>query len=40
MKYCQSPRCHYYNTSKDRLKGNGENKTYQTRKGLNFILVW
>lgn len=31
MKYCQSPSCHYYD-SKDRLKGGGENKTYQTRK--------
>lgn len=31
MKYCQSPRCHMYNTT-DRLKGNGENKNYQTRK--------
>ena len=31
MKYCQNPRCHYYDTD-DRLKGSGENKTYQTRK--------
>jgi len=31
MKYCQSPRCHHYSTS-DRLRGGGENKTYQTRK--------
>jgi hypothetical protein len=38
MKYCQSPRCHYYNTN-DRLKGNGGDKNFQTRKGLNFILV-
>ena len=31
MKYCQSPRCHYYNTS-DRLKGSGGDKNFQTRK--------
>jgi hypothetical protein len=31
MKYCQSPRCHYYNTN-DRLKGNGGDKNFQTRK--------
>jgi len=31
MKYCQNPRCHYYDTD-DRLKGSGANKTYQTRK--------
>jgi hypothetical protein len=31
MKYCQNPNCHYYDTN-DRLKGGGENKTYQTRK--------
>ena len=31
MKYCQSPRCHYYNTN-DRLRGNGGDKNFQTRK--------
>jgi hypothetical protein len=31
MKYCQSPRCHYYNTN-DRLKGSGGDKNFQTRK--------
>ena len=35
MKYCQNPRCHYYNTT-DRLRGSGENKTYQTRKASKF----
>jgi len=35
MKYCQNPRCHYYDTD-DRLKGSGENKTYQTRKRSEF----
>ena len=35
MKYCQNPRCHYYN-SNDRLRGTGENKTYQTRKASKF----
>lgn len=35
MKYCQSPNCHWYNT-KDRLKGSGENKSYQTRKASSF----
>ena len=35
MKYCQNPRCHYYDTD-DRLKGSGENKTYQTRKRSKF----
>lgn len=34
MKYCQNPRCHYYDTD-DRLRGSGENKTYQTRKRSN-----
>ena len=31
LKYCQGPACHTY-TTKDRLKGNGENKTFQTRR--------
>lgn len=35
MRYCQNPKCHYYSTD-DRLKGNGENKTYQTRKASRF----
>jgi len=35
MKYCQNPRCHYYD-SNDRLRGTGENKTYQTRKASKF----
>ena len=35
MKYCQNPRCHYYNST-DRLRGSGENKTYQTRKASKF----
>ena len=31
LKYSQGPACHTY-TTKDRLKGNGENKTFQTRR--------
>ena len=31
LKYCQGQECHTY-TTKDRLKGNGENKTFQTRR--------
>jgi len=31
LKYCQGPSCHQY-TTKDRLKGNGENKSFQTRR--------
>ena len=31
LKFCQSPHCHTY-TTKDRLKGNKPNKTYQTRR--------
>ena len=31
LKFCQGPDCHTYMT-KDRLKGNGENKTFQTRR--------
>ena len=31
LKLCQGTRCHTYNT-KDRLKGQKDNKTYQTRR--------
>ena len=31
LKYCQGPDCHTY-TTKDRLKGSKDNKTYQTRR--------
>ena len=31
LKYCQGPMCHQY-TTKDRLRGPKENKTYQTRR--------
>jgi hypothetical protein len=31
LKYCQGTRCHTY-TTKDRLKGSGKNKTFQTRR--------
>ena len=31
LKLCQGPACHQYLT-KDRLKGNKDNKTYQTRR--------
>ena len=31
LKLCQGPACHQY-TTKDRLKGPKENKTYQTRR--------
>ena len=31
LKFCQGPDCHTY-TTKDRLKGPKENKTYQTRR--------
>ena len=31
LKLCQGPMCHQY-TTKDRLKGTKENKTYQTRR--------
>ena len=34
LKYCQGQKCHTY-TTKDRLKGNGENKTFQTRRRSN-----
>ena len=35
LKLCQGPDCHTY-TTKDRLKGSKENKTYQTRRRSNF----
>jgi len=34
MKYCQNPMCHMYDST-DRVRGTGENKTYQTRKRTN-----
>jgi len=35
LKFCQGPDCHTY-TTKDRLKGSKENKTYQTRRRSSF----
>jgi len=35
LKYCQGPSCHQYAT-KDRLRGNKENKTFQTRRRSSF----
>jgi len=35
LKLCQGTRCHQYNT-KDRLKGQKDNKTYQTRRRSSF----
>ena len=35
LKYCQGPECHTY-TTKDRLRGNKENKTFQTRRRSSF----
>tara|TARA_R110000751_G_scaffold32925_1_gene82292 strand:+ start:1086 stop:1460 length:375 start_codon:yes stop_codon:yes gene_type:complete len=35
LKYCQGSNCHTY-TTKDRLRGNKENKTFQTRRRSNF----
>ena len=35
LKFCQGPSCHTY-TTKDRLKGSKDNKTYQTRRRSNF----
>ena len=35
LKLCQGSRCHQYNT-KDRLKGQKDNKTYQTRRRSSF----
>ena len=46
LKLCQGTRCHTYNT-KDRLKGQKDNKTYQTRRRSsmyygtgNFCSMW
>ena len=35
LKYCQGPSCHQYAT-KDRLRGNKDNKTFQTRRRTSF----
>ena len=35
LKYCQGPKCHTYDT-KDRLKGQKDNKTFQTRRRSDF----
>jgi len=35
LKYCQGTKCHQQQT-KDRIKGIGENKTYQTRRRSRF----
>jgi len=35
LKLCQGSKCHQYQT-KDRLKGQKDNKTYQTRRRSNF----
>jgi hypothetical protein len=35
LKLCQGPECHTY-TTKDRLKGMKDNKTFQTRRRSNF----
>jgi len=35
LKYCQGPSCHQYGT-KDRLRGNKGNKTFQTRRRTSF----
>ena len=35
LKLCQGSRCHQYHT-KDRLKGQKDNKTYQTRRRSSF----
>ena len=34
LKYCQGPKCHTY-TTKDRLRGPKDNKTFQTRRRSN-----
>ena len=36
LKFCQGPDCHTY-TTKDRLKGMKDNKTYQTRRRSNLL---
>ena len=35
LKYCQGTNCHQY-TTKDRLRGNKDNKTFQTRRRTSF----
>ena len=35
LRYCQGTECHTHKT-KDRIKGTGENKTYQTRRRSKF----
>ena len=35
LKFCQGTSCHTY-TTKDRLRGNKENKTFQTRRRSSF----
>jgi hypothetical protein len=35
LKFCQGPECHMHRT-KDRIKGTGENKTYQTKRRSKF----
>jgi len=35
LKYCQGTKCHTHRT-KDRIKGQQGNKTYQTRRRSNF----
>ena len=35
LKYCQGPSCHQ-STTKDRLRGPKENKTFQTRRRTSF----
>jgi len=34
LKFCQGPKCHTY-TTKDRLRGPKDNKTFQTRRRSN-----
>ena len=36
LKFCQNPDCHTY-TTRDRLKGQKGNKTYQTRRRSNLL---
>ena len=35
LKFCQGPACHQY-TTKDRLRGTKDNKTFQTRRRTSF----
>jgi len=37
LKFCQGPNCHTY-TTKDRLKGSKDNKTYQTRRRSSLLM--